>query len=173
MKGVNAEDPRILLPDHLFTWKTFLGDNPDVRIQVLRTLQNSLAAGHSRLTRPPTTYSREINLDIADFWYVDNWFAKAKMIRLQQKASMRLTGRLKGLGGNYVSFLRHYRHRLQFPRSLSAFKSYFALLGVTPGTSQDIRPCSEHSLVSNCQYFAGYCEHYPSTTEPPRPPYAY
>jgi len=52
-KGVDSNEPHILLPDHLFAptnpievHKIFLEDNPDLRRDILQTLHNSPAAGH-------------------------------------------------------------------------------------------------------------------------------
>jgi len=52
-KGVDSNEPRILLPDHLFAptnpievHKIFLEDNPDLRRDILQTLHDSPAAGH-------------------------------------------------------------------------------------------------------------------------------
>ena len=49
-KGVDTTEPRVLLPDHLFTPthanKIFLEDDPDLRRDILQTLHNSPAAGH-------------------------------------------------------------------------------------------------------------------------------
>jgi len=52
-KGVNTNEPRVLLPDHLFTPtktthanKIFLEDDPDLRRDILQTLHDSPAAGH-------------------------------------------------------------------------------------------------------------------------------
>ena len=43
---MNSEEPRILLPDSLFSRKIFLDDDPDKRREVLRQLHDTLAAGH-------------------------------------------------------------------------------------------------------------------------------
>ena len=52
-KGVDSNEPCILLPDHLFTptnpikvYKIFLEDDPDLWCDILQTLHNSPAAGH-------------------------------------------------------------------------------------------------------------------------------
>jgi len=55
-KGVDSNEPRVLLPDHLFAptnptnpikvHKVFLEDDPDLRRDILQTLHDSLAAGH-------------------------------------------------------------------------------------------------------------------------------
>jgi len=52
-KGVDSNEPRILLPDHLFAptnpieiHKIFLEDDPDLRHDILQTLHDSPAAGH-------------------------------------------------------------------------------------------------------------------------------
>jgi len=52
-KGVDSNEPRILLPDHLFAptnpievHKIFLEDDPDLRRDILQTLHDSPAAGH-------------------------------------------------------------------------------------------------------------------------------
>ena len=52
-KGVDSNEPHILLPDHLFALtnpievhKIFLEDNPDLRRDILQTLYDSPAAGH-------------------------------------------------------------------------------------------------------------------------------
>ena len=50
-KGVDSDLPRIPLPDHLFSPPTtlnkiFLADNPETRREILRSLHESLAAGH-------------------------------------------------------------------------------------------------------------------------------
>ena len=56
-KGVNTEEPRILLPDHLFSnitntslWKTFLEDERQTCWEVLREIHNSQAGGHLGIT---------------------------------------------------------------------------------------------------------------------------
>ena len=49
-KGVNTDEPCVLLPDHLFTPthanKIFLEDNPDLQYDILQTLYDSPTAGH-------------------------------------------------------------------------------------------------------------------------------
>ena len=45
-KGVNSDEPCILLLDDLFSKKIFLADNPDKRREVLRQLHDSPSAGH-------------------------------------------------------------------------------------------------------------------------------
>ena len=52
-KGVNTEELRILLPDHLFSnitnthlRKTFLEDNEQTRREILREIHDSQAGGH-------------------------------------------------------------------------------------------------------------------------------
>jgi len=52
-KGVNTDEPHVLLPDHLFmptktthVNKIFLEDNTDLQQDILQTLHNSPAAGH-------------------------------------------------------------------------------------------------------------------------------
>ena len=55
-KGVNTEEPCILLPDHLFSnianthlRKTFLKDNEQTCREILREIHNSQAGGHPRI----------------------------------------------------------------------------------------------------------------------------
>ena len=52
-KGVDSNEPRVLLPDHLFAptnsmevHKVFLEDDPDLQRNILQTLHDSPAAGH-------------------------------------------------------------------------------------------------------------------------------
>ena len=55
-KGVNTEEPHILLPDHLFSnitnthlQKTFLEDNEQMHWEILRKIHDSQAGGHSKI----------------------------------------------------------------------------------------------------------------------------
>ena len=45
-KGVNLEEPHILLPDSLFSQKTFLEDDPETCRDILRQLYDTPSAGH-------------------------------------------------------------------------------------------------------------------------------
>jgi hypothetical protein len=45
-KGVNLEEPCILLPDTLFSNKIFLNNNTDKRQEILRQLHDSSSRGH-------------------------------------------------------------------------------------------------------------------------------
>ena len=45
-KGVNSDEPCILLLDDLFSKKIFLADNPDKQREVLRQLHDSPSTGH-------------------------------------------------------------------------------------------------------------------------------
>ena len=56
-KGVNTEEPHILLPDHLFSnitnthlQKTFLEDNKQMHWEILREIHDSQAGGHFGIT---------------------------------------------------------------------------------------------------------------------------
>jgi len=58
-KGVDSNEPRILLPDHLFAptnpikvHKVFLEDDSDLRRDILQTLHNSPAARHLGISNP-------------------------------------------------------------------------------------------------------------------------
>ena len=45
-KGVNTDEPRTLLADHLFINKIYLEDDPQLRRQAVKELHDTLAAGH-------------------------------------------------------------------------------------------------------------------------------
>jgi hypothetical protein len=45
-EGVNADEPRILLPDHLFIKKTYLKDDTNAQRQAVRELHDTPSAGH-------------------------------------------------------------------------------------------------------------------------------
>ena len=45
-KGVNLEEPHILLPDSLFSRKTFLEDDPETRQSILCQLHDTPSTGH-------------------------------------------------------------------------------------------------------------------------------
>ena len=49
-KGVNSDEPHILLPDDLFLKNIFLADDPDKKRDILRQLHDSPSAGHPRIT---------------------------------------------------------------------------------------------------------------------------
>ena len=48
-KGVNTEEPRILLPDTLFSKKLFLEDNLEKQQQILRELHDGPTGRHPRI----------------------------------------------------------------------------------------------------------------------------
>ena len=45
-KGVNSDEPRILLPDSIFSCQIFLDDDPDKQHEILRQLHDTPTAGH-------------------------------------------------------------------------------------------------------------------------------